>query len=589
MQRTLITVADERLFLKGYKYCFLTEGCLLVPGKEFSPENAFIYPPYGVTKNEKDKDRLVSAQIEGFLYSLIVPILNDYHKKNFSEKLWRVLLGKWLRRYVDFLINRFFTLEYAVTNQQFDFIPILNLGDFQISPVDSLDFVLKTNYPEWNHMLLKEIIQYSFRNEINTIQINSLAKRSEIQYFPKTRGLRGKLKKIYHKILSRYSSFFHNKTIFILNSYLPTYEELLIQLKLFDVPVKYLPIYDYKKAEFDENLRLTLTEKLNEKNIERDLHLDICIRLFFKLLPKSFLEDFRNIEERIHQSNWPKKPKIIFTSNNFDFDEVFKLYTGIKMQSGAKYIIGQHGNNYGTYRYMYHTNEEKTADAFLTWGWKGDLDNQIQCFLFKRQKNSKFLYKPLGKIVLIQLPLMNQFETWDLVSEHRLYFENQLDFVSKLPRNLFESLIIRLHRDFKLQNWNEPLRWKASFKDVKLDFGIRPIYELTNSAKLVIHSYDSTGLLETLYANIPTMAFWLNSYDHLQDSVVEDYKKLEQVGIIHLSADSLAKFIQNHWETLDIWWCSEKVQNARITFCHKYARSSCEPVSKIARELHSLI
>ena len=41
---------------------------------------------------------------------------------------------------------------------------------------------------------------------------------------------------------------------------------------------------------------------------------------------------------------------MIFTSNNFFADEEFKLWVIKQIVVNAKYIIGQHGSNYGTER-----------------------------------------------------------------------------------------------------------------------------------------------------------------------------------------------------------------------------------------------
>jgi hypothetical protein len=46
---------------------------------------------------------------------------------------------------------------------------------------------------------------------------------------------------------------------------------------------------------------------------------------------------------------WPEKPKFIFTSNCFDGDEVFKVWTALKVEQGISYFVGQHGNNFGTH------------------------------------------------------------------------------------------------------------------------------------------------------------------------------------------------------------------------------------------------
>ena len=66
-------------------------------------------------------------------------------------------------------------------------------------------------------------------------------------------------------------------------------------------------------------------------------------------LPTFFLEGFKKNLSLTLSINWPKKPKFIFTSNNFETDEIFKLYSAINIEKKTKYIVGQHGNIYGTH------------------------------------------------------------------------------------------------------------------------------------------------------------------------------------------------------------------------------------------------
>ena len=40
----------------------------------------------------------------------------------------------------------------------------------------------------------------------------------------------------------------------------------------------------------------------------------------------SYIENFVNVKESVNKNYWPRKPNLIFTSNNFDTDEGFKFY-----------------------------------------------------------------------------------------------------------------------------------------------------------------------------------------------------------------------------------------------------------------------
>ena len=84
----------------------------------------------------------------------------------------------------------------------------------------------------------------------------------------------------------------------------------------------------------------------------------------------------------------PKNPNFIFNSNDYVENELFKIYCANKINS-SKYIIGQHGCNYGSARYQ---NDQififKTVDKFITWGWKEN-EKTERGFLFPKLTPTK--------------------------------------------------------------------------------------------------------------------------------------------------------------------------------------------------------
>jgi len=131
----------------------------------------------------------------------------------------------------------------------------------------------------------------------------------------------------------------------------------------------------------------------------------------------------------------------------------------------------------------------------------------------------------------------------------------------------------------------EVIRWNNFDPKIKIDFGARPIRDLWPESRIVVHSYDSTGLLETLEANIPTIAFWQNGLDHLVQEAIPLYMHLLDVGIVHLTPESAANRVNEIWHDVDSWWWSHEVQIARTEFCSQYARSSRKPI----RELKNIL
>ena len=60
-------------------------------------------------------------------------------------------------------------------------------------------------------------------------------------------------------------------------------------------------------------------------------------------LPKSFLENYLELEEHYKKNNWPNNPKYILTTYGQYYDEVFKIYCAKSITKGSKLLIFEHG------------------------------------------------------------------------------------------------------------------------------------------------------------------------------------------------------------------------------------------------------
>ena len=131
---------------------------------------------------------------------------------------------------------------------------------------------------------------------------------------------------------NNYSKFF------LINLTLPKF----LKVKLNLILNKKIRIYNRINFQTDDNIsskrelfRAVKTNNRFEKFIYDTL---------YEILPRNFLENFEFIETNIDYLNWPKKPKVIFTSYEHYFNDVFKIYVIIKRQEGAKLNILQHGH-----------------------------------------------------------------------------------------------------------------------------------------------------------------------------------------------------------------------------------------------------
>lgn len=580
--RYLIATADERTWKFDRPVVFLGEWCRLYDRKHiWQSMDAIVAEPYGLGLLNKDADFSLARHLEEKFFPLLCGVLNAHHKTEYSERFWRILLGHWFRRYIDVILNRFKTLEMCLEKYNISGVTVYKNSEYFLAPIDSSEAILAFNNDRWNDALASQILIF-IGNSLFPVELIDEDCALGFCIDPKKSSLKKDILKWGYRQIRTLLSLFVKKTdALILNSYLPTKELIKLQLSLRQVPqLNSSPNFKNVKKP-DLILRKYLTKKIantSNKKIEGFL-----TEMLFKLLPVCYLEGFDDLNNLAKKQPWPKKPKFIFTSNSFDTDEVFKLWAAYKAEVGYRYFVGQHGNNYGTYRYMNPSIEEITSDKFLTWGWTDGCRQHVPAFNFKIAGIKKIQYDSSGGLLLIQVCLSNRITTWDANAEFIDYFENQKKFICELAERPRAGLIIRLHAGFKSQKWCELSRWRDFDATLKIEDGSLNLSRLISKSRIVIHSYDSTGILETLSQNIPTIAFWQNDLDHIRKTAKPFYQLLVDVGIVHFSAESASSKINDIWEDVDGWWFSDAVQNARELFCKRFSIFSNSPIADLKK------
>ena len=305
------------------------------------------------------------------------------------------------------------------------------------------------------------------------------------------------------------------------------------------------------------------------------------------MIPVCFLEGYSLLNQQVESLPWPNKPKFIFTSSNFETDEIFKAWSGLNVEQGVPYFTGQHGN-YQAFSALETSPEVVSCDNFFTWGWSNGNIKNIPAFIFKIANRSSKI-KPNGGLLLIEYSPPNQTYLHDAFYEYGVYQEQQFRFVEALPQKIQKELTVRLSVGWRNYRWSPIKRWSDRIPSVLLETGDAPMKSLIAKSRLVVHSYDSTGILEGLGSNIPTLCFWDGGLDHLLPSVKPYYERLRQAGILADTPEHAAKLVAHYWDNLDGWWSSEQVQSARRQFCEEYARVEKRPVWTMKRLLTTAV
>ena len=107
-------------------------------------------------------------------------------------------------------------------------------------------------------------------------------------------------------------------------------------------------------------------------------------------------------------------------------------------------------------------------------------------------------------------------------------------------------------------------------------------YKMSSEAKIVISTYNSTTIHETVAMNIPTIMFLRREHWELPPTAIPYFDKLTNCGVFHNSPQSAARMVNKVWDDVDGWWQSEEVVDACNEFKMWFCRESEDPIGELA-------
>lgn len=584
MSRYLITTADERSWKFDRPILFLGQWCQLYDRKQiWSGMDAAVAEPYGIQAHEKERDIAYVQSLSSQLLVELSAALNAFHNTCHDTRYWNIVIGHWLQRYVAVVFNRYFTLKQALDKYEVSSSTVFASDGYSLATPDSHTFVYACHDDIWNHVLYSDILSFMERLKVDVDKDALKGERGFAVVSHSIPACKGWIKNFTSKFATNVlPKLIREHDAVISSSALPMKEEIKLQLSFGQCPQLWRspPL---KTVNLDREKRLNfILNAESHQGFERFVR-----RQLSEIIPICYLEGYEQLTQEVKALPWPRKPKFIFTSNRFGTDEVFKVWTASKVEEGVPYYVGQHGNNYGTHIYAGNEQwpERISADKFFSWGWSKQGTNVFPAIIFKQVNRKAPKFNPLGGLLLIEKTNPPHIWPWDRYFEYADYQEDQFRFEEGLSDQVRSMVVVRLHHEHGSYNWFAVQRWQDRSPLAKIDKGATSLGSLISESRIVVHSYDSTGILETLAANIPTLCFMQEGLGHLCASARPYYELLKDAGILVETPAQAAEMIEKHWNNIGAWWEGEKVQSARKVFCDRYAKTNAYPIALMKRLL----
>ncbi len=377
---------------KSVKTLLLGEWCKTNIKNDFlSKYNTEIVPYHWDNKKKRAKDYKYIMSIYRKISIDLVKILNDVHNTSFSKKYWQQIVGPWLLHFIIIAYDKY-CLARLLKKYKLVGTRCLKILDEEHIPQDYSDAKRLSQSDLWNNY----IFSFFIRKLYPKLKIYQVKNYQEKLVVKKNFSYKENLK----KIISFLSNLIRNeKEIFVLNSYLKTFQEILLQIKL-NRAIKINAEIGYKKKfKLDKKLRSSLIKKKSDKKFYL-----ILKELVMKNIPTFYLEGYNELAKFSNSLPWPKKPPIIFTSNNDISDDVFKFWLAKKRENNIPLVVGQHGGGWLIPKYFGMQDWQiNNSDKVLFWGKKKFKNSKI-IPLFNL-KNSKNIFKKKffgGEINIIQ-------------------------------------------------------------------------------------------------------------------------------------------------------------------------------------------
>lgn len=494
--------------------------------------------------------------------------LNNLHLTNFSNRYWKIIIGHWLDRFVKLVSFRLKIVENCQNfNKEFDLVYLSKNNDYSLVINQTFDIWLASLDKEWNFNLFSKIYNLAFPDNIDykNVKTNNFEFRPNVQNNINTK--KEFLKNKVQKTLSFFNYLSKKNKIAFKTTHLSFYNEVKLNLLNNDFP-SMLHNESYKNEITNPDLRSKINIKDNNSN-----KLEKILRIIIPdALPKTVVENYNSIFDKTLKCNWPKKPKIIFTSNSYDGDDFFKVWAAYLVEKkNSKYVIGQHGIIDVSEKLLKNSIDYQVCDYYLRWGEK-KYDKDIELFNFKNS-NKKINFNIKNKILVIARTTGHEVETYSRLDEFNIYHNCLKSLLMSFSEKVRKETIVRLKRTFKWTNKREFEYLKNKFEFLKIDTGEKNISSVYKKTKLAIFMYYSSGCLETISLDIPTMIYCPIDIVYQDKNEKKYFDILKSCKILSLNVDEFLINTNNVISDIQKWWYSDEVLKAKKEFLNRYSKN----------------
>ena len=596
MTNHLIVSSDIRSWKSDNKKIFLGKWCFKNHDKKFYSYKENIVNSLFKDDREyiKYKDKIWNEvdKYRDEIFNDLCTLLNNYHKTKYDERFYKILLGQWFDWCLQFIFERQALTKLVIKNCKVGSFTFIDSSNITLSSNNLLEFLFSNLDDYWNQKIFYKLLLDTKNKNIKIKKIidNNILKIDYRSQYINTTKIKSSINYLKNLYMSFQRNFLSDNDAYITSTYLSKINEIKLNLAINKKPLFFIESFYTHETKENIKLRKNLYKKISKSKPK----LNIIKSLLIDLMPITYLEAFKDLIKYSNKLKFPRKPKFILTATQ-TYNESFALWVANQVFNGTPLFTIQHGGYYGWQKQKFLQMEEIFSDKFITWGWK-KRKNDVRGFNVRMPKKN-ILKRSVHGFFLLMLP-PSEVTTYRFFYSNRLWsftnydkYRNEIKkFVLNLDSKIVQNTLVRLYLFNELSSCETPSDydfWKG-VNFVKIERGSTRIKKLINKSRLVIHTYISTGFLDTLNQNIPTiMIVTKMDLKSLDEKVkTKHFNKLISNNIIFTNFNAASKFLNKIGDDIDQWWFEKKTQKAIKDFCYEYSAQSDNPIKELKRILN---
>lgn len=328
----------------------------------------------------------------------------------------------------------------------------------------------------------------------------------------------------------------------------------------------------------NEELRLELLESV--KNAFQDFSSSVSswwATRVMECFPKSLLE---NLASNLSLKLQLPANQNLFSADGWHIIDDWKIYAvAQKIKYGTHWVGAPNAISHGSLAVFWQrTFEMAHMDTYLSWGWNHGRERRSKLLPFyaphqagRKQLTTALKGRRQGILMSSAARPQHLLEYPYTPERFQLYLNNQLMLAQGL-HTVFDDVVTIRTRPKDL-GWDvQTLVSMLKNPAIELEFQAGPFSDRLKKSRLHICDNCSTTIVESFWANHPTLVVLTDDYFQLHPEAVSDYKILADAGVFHTSMESLLAQCKRIHDQLEGWWMSAATQTAVQRFLAQQGR-----------------